>query len=221
MFDIGAIFKEAALVLRNNHSLAIPTIITILAVSLVSLAVMPSPEDTSKVLLLGFTSMLLSLFAHGVTLAMAREALETGSTSLSTAYFIAFRLFVTLISVSFVMIALVVLGSILFLLPGIIAAFLLMFAMPSIVVDSAGALEALGRSYAVVRANMKESAMFFAVIVLLGLTLGIFNLIITTVPVVGQLISLALSGAFGGFVSVVTVRAYKTLSVRARVIQNL
>jgi hypothetical protein len=211
MFDIALLLKESALVLRKNYTLAIPTVVAVFIVSFISLAVAPTPEDAQKVVIAGLVSMLLGLYAHGITLAMAREALETGSTSLGTAAFIASRLSGTFLFAAVIVGALVGAGSMIFLLPGLLAAFFLMFTFPSIVVDSVGAVEAVKRSISVTRTNLKESAMLFSLTMALGLGFGIANIIVSTIPVLGQLVGVALSGAFGGFISVMIIRAYKTL----------
>lgn len=225
MLDIGILIKESVLVLRKNYTLAIPTVVVVFVVSFLSLAVAPSPEDTQKmmlavapspedtqkVVLVGLLSMLLGLYAHGITLAMAREALETGSTSLGTAKLIAMRLSGTFLLASVIVGALVGAGSMMFLFPGLAAAFFMMFTFPSIVVDGVGAVEAVKRSVTVTRMNLKDSAMLFSLIMALGLGFGMANIIVSTIPVFGQLVGVALSGAFGGFVSVMVVRAYKTL----------
>jgi hypothetical protein len=214
MLDFGSIIKESALVLRRHYILAVPSIIAVLLASFISLAVVKSPEDTSRMLLMGFISMLLSLYAHGVTLAMAREALETGSTSMQTASFIAVRLFRTFSAAALIMGGLVGTGSMFFVIPGFIAALFLMFTFPSIVVDTVGAVEALRRSYTIVKANMRDSAMFFGIVIAFGLVFGMVNIILSVVPVAGQLAGVVLSGALGGFVGVMMVRVYKALQRR-------
>jgi hypothetical protein len=211
MLDFGPILKEGVFVLRKNYTLAIPTVIAVFVVSFLTLAVAPSPEDAQSVVLAGLLSMLLGLYAHGVTLAMAREALETGSTSLGTAAFIASRLSGTFLLAAVIVGALVGAGSMIFLLPGLAAAFFMMFTFPSIVVDSVGAVEAVKRSITVTKMNLKDSAMLFSLVMVLGLGFGMANIIVSTIPVFGQLVGVALSGVFGGFISVMIVRSYKTL----------
>ena len=223
MLDIGLLLKESVMVLRKNYTLAIPTVIAVFIVSFLSLAVVPSPElavaptseDAQKIMIAGLMSMLLGLYAHGVTLAMAREALETGSTSLGTAAFIASRLSGTFLLAAVIVGALVVAGSMMFLFPGLVAAFFMMFTFPSIVVDGVGAVEAVKRSITVTRMNFRDSAMLFSLMMALGLGFGFANIIVSTIPVFGQLVGVALSGAFGGFISVMIIKAYKTLKQSA------
>jgi len=221
MLDYGTLIKESALVLRRHYIIAVPSIIAVLIVFFVSLAVIPSPEDTRRLVVMGFFSMLLSLYAHGVTLAMAREALETGSTSLNTASFIATRLAGTFVAAIVIIIALVTVGFMLLVIPGLIAGFFLMFTLPSVVADSAGTMEALQNSFTVIRANMRDALMFYGILIAFGLIFSMANILLSVVPVIGQVAGVILSGAFWGFVSVLMMDVYKTLKRKASLSQAL
>lgn len=200
--------------LKRNYILAIPTVVMVFITSFVALGVMTRGVDPTlnptPVLVMAFISLMLNFFAHGVTLAMAREAIETGKTSLGTARFIAWRLAGTFMFASIIMAGLIALGSVMFLVPGMVAGLLLMFTLPSIVVDNVGAFEGIQRSYLVVKANLKDSLMLFGFIILVGFVLGIINMILGAFTLIGQLVGVGISGFYGGYISIIMIRAYKT-----------
>jgi len=210
--DIGALVKEGLRVLKRNYTIAIPTVIGIFAVNFISLLVVHSPEQTVRVIIMALVMLVLSSFSHGVTLAMAREALERGSTTLSTAWLVATRLLIVFFSLSVIISLLIIAGSMLFLFPGIAAAFYLMFAFPAVVVEGAGTMAALSRSVRVVRANTKESFIVFVFTLVATLVIALINIILSTVPVLGQLAGVVLSAAFSAVVAVVIMRVYKDLT---------
>jgi len=94
----------------------------------------------------------------------------------------------------------------------VIAAFILLFVMPAIIMHGAGPIESIGISYKLVFSNFKDSAMLFAFMLTAGLSLGISNLMLSSIQVVGQLIGVVLSGAFGGFSAVVVLLSYTSLT---------
>lgn len=238
MLDISLLLKEGMSVLRKNYILSIPTAIAVIVGLFLMLAVAPTPEEIQemliapssvegqkvviapssvearKMMVAGLMSMLLGLYAYGITMAMAREALETGTTSIGTAAFIASRLSGTFLLAAVIVSGVTLASVVIYILPGLVASFFLMFTFPSIVVDSVGAVEAVKRSITVTRMNLRDSVMLYSLTIALVLSVSFVYLIVSTIPVLGQLAGLALLGSFGGFISVVTVRAYKTLRQR-------
>jgi hypothetical protein len=211
--NLTRIIREAAVVFMRNYTLALPTVLSVFAVSFLSLVVVKTPEDSKGLIALALISMVISFFTHGVTVAMAREALETGSTSLTTGAYLAARFFTPFLSVSIAMAIIVSAGTMMFLLPGLVAAFLLLFVFPSIVVDGTGPVESLRASYGVVVSNLKDTVSLFLAILLGGLVFGIANLIVSSAGVVGQLLGVVISGFFGGYVSIVVLKSYMALKL--------
>jgi hypothetical protein len=211
MMDVGHLFSEAVRVLRKYPIIVAPSVVAVLAVFLLTLALPPDPEQAVHMLGVAFVSMLLSLYAYGVTLAMAREVLETGSTSLRTAGFIAARLAGSFLAAGTLMTLLVGAGFMIFILPGVVIYCLLMFTFPAMVVDTVGVLEAMRLSVATVRANVKDAVLLFGVVVAVGLVFGMVNLLLDAAGSLGQAIGTVLSGIFVGGVSVAMIIAYRTL----------
>jgi hypothetical protein len=102
-------------------------------------------------------------------------------------------------------------GFMMLLIPGLAAAFLLIFAFPSIVVDGAGPLESLRYSYRLVLSNLKDSFTLFVFIFTIGLMFGMANLAVSGIEVLGQLLGVVISGIFGGYASVVILKTYMVL----------
>ena len=109
---------------------------------------------------------------------------------------------------------LVVVASIFFVIPGLIAAFFLMFALPAVLLDGAGALDALGRSARLVRANLGPALGLVIGVIIVMVALWIAIALLTNVPLLGQLASALLLGVFAAYVAVVAVRVYRLLPVR-------
>ena len=214
--DLGSILKEGVEVLKRNYTLAVPTVVATFITALLALVFLKSPEHTGALAAMGLVSMVLNYFSQGVTVAMAREALEKGRVSSGKALGTASAFFLTFLTASVAVTALVSLGFMLLIIPGFAAMLFLMFVFPAIVVRTLRPVEAMKESYRVVRANLGDSIIVFAVLVGMVIVIALVNMALSTIPVVGDFISLVINGAFGGFSSVVVLRAYLILSARGQ-----
>jgi hypothetical protein len=214
MFNIGVIFKEAVDVVKRNYILAAPSVIATFVVSFLALALLKSSQNMSAMAVVGLFGLVLDFFAHAVTLAMARETLEKGSTSLKTGLDVGSSLFYHFTVTSVAMAAIVGLGFTLFILPGLVAMFLMMFVFPSIIMHGLGPMDAVKRSYRLVRANLNESLILFAALGAITIGLGLVNLMLSAIPILGQFISVIITGLLGGFSAVVVLRAYMILEAK-------
>jgi hypothetical protein len=236
--DIVAIFKEGIEVSKKNYIIFFPTVAVAVAMAVLALIVvgtgvvsvglmgrggMRSPGALMSLLgamaggffVLGVAGTILGLVAHGMTVGMAKEALETGTTSLNSGFSIAVSRLGQLFVASVLVGIIVFIGLLLLFVPGLIASFFLMFTFVSVIVDNAGAVEAMKKSYATVRANMNDSVVFFIAMIAVGVVFAITNMVLGVIPVLGQLIGLALMGVFGGYASVVIVRVYMEMEKSA------
>lgn len=212
--ELPEVIREGAAVLKKNLILVVPTIIVAFVALSLTLSTTRVSGTKEVAGLTGFVSMILKLFAHGMTMAMAREALEKGTTSLSTGVNSAVRYFMSFLIAAILTGVIIGIGSALFIIPGLIAAFLLLFTFPSIVVDGAGPFRAMKRSFDVVRSRLRDSVMLFMVVLIAGFLFGIAAKIASVIPVLGQIVGIMLSGVFGGYISVVVVKAYIILGGR-------
>lgn len=210
--DIGKVVSEAAALLTKNPVLAVPTVIAAFIFAALSMAASRAFGADDIMALVGPVGMMVNLFAQGVTMAMAREALQKGATGLGTGTRAASANLSLFLGAALIMSVVISVGLALFVIPGVIAVFFLMFTFPSIVVEGLGPLEAIKRGFAVVRANLKSAALLFVVLVAISFLFGVLNMIFMNLPVVGPVISLLLSGVFGGYIAIVIVRAYMDLA---------
>jgi hypothetical protein len=214
--ELNRFAKEGLEVFRGNYVLAIPTVLSVFAVSFLSLAFVKSPQDTKGLVAMGLVSMVFSYFSHGITIGMALEAIEKGKTSLRTGGMLATRLFSRFILASVLIGMIVSAGFMLFIFPGLAAAFFLLFVFPAIVVDGSDGVASLRHSYRTVFSNLRDSLMLFAFIVVVGLLFGIANIAVSSIQVVGQLLGVVFSGIFGGYISVVILKVYMSFKEEAQ-----
>jgi membrane-anchored glycerophosphoryl diester phosphodiesterase (GDPDase) len=97
------------------------------------------------------------------------------------------------------------------IIPGIIAAVLLMFTLPAVLLDGLGAIDGMRRSVAVVRAHVGPvvGLVVGGILVLVGIAIASWMLAL--VPFLGVLASFALHGAAVSFLTVVGVYYYQML----------
>jgi len=214
MIDLKTIFKEAVDVVKRNYILAVPTVLATFVVTFLALALLKSPENVGAMAMMGLVGLVFDFFAHAVTMAMAREALEKGQTSLKTGMDVASSFFFHFLATSAAIAAIVSLGFMLLILPGLVAMFFMMFAFPAIIMHGLGPVEALKNSYRLVRSRLNESLILFVALAGITVGLGLLNLTLSAVPVIGQFISVILTGLLGGFSAVVVLRTYMILEAK-------
>jgi len=228
--DIVAILKEGIEVSKKNYIIFLPTVAVAVVMAVLALIIVGAGAVSTGLMgrgmqspgafmsLLGamaggffataFIGMILGLVAHGMTVGMAKEALDTGTTSLSSGLSVVVSRLGQLFVASLLVGVIVFMGFMLLFVPGLVASFFLMFTFVSVIVDNAGAVEAMKKSYATVRANMNDSVVFFIAMIAVGAVFAIANMVVGVIPVLGQLIGLAIMGVFGGYASLVIVRVY-------------
>ncbi len=213
--DIGKIINESLASFKKNLLLAVPGIATVFVAMFLSLAVVRSPQNSAVAVLAALLSTIVNFFAHGVTLGMAREVNETGSTTLATGAYVIRRFLAAFFAASAIVSFILISGFLLFILPGLAASFFLMFVFPAIVMEDEGAVGSLGRSYSVVRNNLGDSLVLFGAMAAGSIVLLAATALLNSIPVVGQLAAICLSGAFVGVVSLVMIKAYAELAGKA------
>ncbi|MBI5640976.1 MAG: hypothetical protein HZA17_11170 [Nitrospirae bacterium] len=235
--DIVGIFKDSIEVSKKNAVIFVPTVAVMIVIFILSLILvgagilsmgitggaMQSPAGMMSsigalmggVVLIGIAGTVLGLFAHGMTVGMVNEVFEKGSTSINGGISIAMSRFAQLL-VGAVLVGLAVaVGMMLLLIPGLIAAFFLMFTFIIVVVDNMGAVDAMKRSIDLVKKNLSDMVIFFIAVMAAGVVFGILNMILNVIPLLGQLLSMALMGLFGGYISVVMMKVYRELTGKA------
>jgi len=140
------------------------------------------------VFLVSIISGIVGLLAHGMTVAMADLALKGEKTTLGTGWS---RLVTRIVP--------------------IIIAFLLMFTLVAVMVDDAGAFDALGRSFRTVTRNFKATFVIFLVLIALGVLAAIAGMILGLIPILGVVLTMIVSAVYAGYISIFIVAAYRNL----------
>lgn len=230
--DIRTIFKKSLDTLKDNFVITIPPMavslfITLLTLLLAKSGLIPLPPGGGKgvpsapgtpdqmvgmsFIIIGIVSMILLTLSHGIVVAMAKEAINRGETTFRSGFKTAMGKLNNLILAS-VIISVIIMGAAsLFIIPGLIAIFFLMFTVVGIISDNITALDAIKNSFNLVKNNLKDAAVMFIAIILLGFVFGFVSVVLSHTPVIGQLISLGLTGAFWGYTSIVIVMTYNEL----------
>lgn len=159
-------------------------------------------------------SMLVILVSSAVVVVMAKDALGAREPSMGDA-FAAVMARVTDVVVASVLFALIVgIASIFFVIPGIIAGFFLMFTLPAVLLDNLGAIDGLKRSATLVKDNLGPVLGLVIGVIVVVVIMAIVSMILGVIPLIGQLASMLLAGAFFAYLTVVAVRVYQTLPRR-------
>jgi hypothetical protein len=165
-------------------------------------------------LLLWLVSGLLTLIASAVTIVMARDALDGREPSFGEAMSVVMGRIADVIGASVLFGLIVFVASLFFVLPGLIAAFFLMFMLPAVLIEGAGAVDSIGRSVRLVRQNLGPALGLVIGAIILAVALGIVYAVLGNVPLLGQLASAVLVGVFAAYIAVVAVRVFLLLPVR-------
>jgi hypothetical protein len=103
----------------------------------------------------------------------------------------------------------------LFFVPGLVAAVLLVFTVPAVLLDGLGALDAMRQSIAIVRASPGPVIGFVLGAILITAAVGVAGWILGFVPLLGGLASMVLQVAVMTYLTLVAVRLYHVLPGRA------
>ncbi len=166
-------------------------------------------------LLVGFLFTLVvgvvSLIASGVTVLMARDALAGREPSMGDALGGVMSRLGDVLIASLLVMVIVGIGMIFLVLPGLVAAFFLIFTLPAVLLDNQGAIEAIKRSATLVKDNLVTVILFVVGCIVAAIVVAIVSAILGYVPIVGQLATAVVTGIFIAYLSAVVVRVYQTL----------
>jgi hypothetical protein len=227
--DIVAILKEGFEVSKKNLVIFMPTVavaiimfvllLVFLGGSVATIALRGGDPSAAAVggmlggmFIVAVAGMVLGFIAYAMTVAMADEAISKGSTSFDTGMEKAKASLVNVLIASILVGIVVGIGFMLLIIPGLVAIFFLIFTLPAIVLDNLGAVDGMKKSYEIVKANVGDIIVLIVVIFGLGVLLSIISWVLRFIPLLGQLVSMLLSGAFGGYLTVVIVRVYRQLT---------
>lgn len=222
--DVVGIYGRAFEIFRANYIIALPFIAVNVFVALlfgllaggVMMAAEPPalgevPFGVSMGAVLGaavavtLLSWVLNILAQGMAVGMSSAALR-GKTSVEVGLEVLGRKLGSLI-VAGVLVSLAIgVGFVLLILPGLIIGFLLMFTVIALVLEDLEALEAMRRSYSVVRSNLGDAFVYALLMVALWFVAGMVGALLSKVPVVGySLLSPALDGVVSAVITIAGV----------------
>ena len=159
-------------------------------------------------------SSILGLVAHGMTVAMADEAVQSQSTSLKGGLNKVKERLLPIILAAVLVGLIVSVGFMLLVLPGIIAMFLLMFTFMAVMLDNENAFRAIGKSTRTVTGHFGAVFVLFLVLIALGLLVAIIDAIVGMIPILGVVLSIIFSAAYSSFITVFLVIAYRGFEER-------
>ncbi|MBI3456358.1 MAG: hypothetical protein HY002_11290 [Candidatus Rokubacteria bacterium] len=157
---------------------------------------------------------ILTLVASGVTIVMARDALARREPSMGEALGTVMDRLADVLVASILVMVIVGIGMVLLVIPGIVAAIFLMFALPAVLLDGTGAVDALKRSTTLVKDNLGPVVGLIVGWIVAVIVVMIIAQILRFMPLVGRLASALLFGVFIAYLTVVVVSVYQTLPRR-------
>ena len=154
-------------------------------------------------------SIVLSMVAGGATVAMAHDALVGRATSLASGLAAAQRRLGDLVVASILASIVIMIGFMLFLVPGLIAAFFLLYTLPEVMLGGTSGTGALSTSVKLVSSHLGDSLIVAVGLLVIGVLVGIVGMIFRFVPVLGALVSVILQAALAAYAAAVIVAAYR------------
>jgi len=159
-------------------------------------------------------AMLINLVSHAVVVVMARDALADREPLMGDAFNAVTARLSDVVVASVLFAVIVGVLSLFLFIPGLIAGFFLMFTLPAVVLDSFGAVDAIKRSATLVKDNLGNCLGLVIGAIVAAVIMAIVSAILHVVPLIGQLASALLAGAFVAYLTIVGVRVYQTLPRR-------
>ncbi|MBE0429044.1 MAG: hypothetical protein IBX61_04130 [Thermoleophilia bacterium] len=224
--DIGRIFSTCIDYVKNNPLIFVPQVLlgviifalafVIIGAAIGGIAISPG-EITAGAAIGGlFLFVILaaaaSFVTFGWTVSMAAEVVETGSTSLGSGFSRFTGNLGQLLLVGILLFLIIGIGTLLCVIPGIIAAFFLIYAYAAVAYGGMGAIDALKDSFSLVKEYLVDTIVL--VLIAFGLSIGasIVAMILGIVPIIGALIGYIIQMAVATFILVLTVQVYRDIT---------
>lgn len=237
--SITEIFKKSTAVAKGNPMIFIPMLASSIFSALIGLITVGSavplagnfsaekftenPEQALASLgaaaggmfIFSIITGIVGLLTHSMTIGMADLALQGKPANLKEGWTTIVSRIVPVIIAAIVVGIMVSLGFVLIILPGIILAFFLMFTFISVITEKKNAFQAIGTSFKTVGSNFGATFITFLVIIGMAIITGLLNFVVSLIPILGVILSLALLSIFTCFVSIYLVCVYRELTQTA------
>ena len=160
----------------------------------------------------GLVMALLWLVSSCMVVMMARDALDGREPAMGPALTAVLGRLGPVVWASSLVTIVVGLGFLFLVIPGVVAAVLLVFAMPAVLLDGLGATAAMKLSVAIVRRHLGAVIGFVVGSLLVLVAVAFGSWIVGMIPLLGFLASFVLHGAALSYLTVVAVRLYRALA---------
>ncbi len=229
--EVTQLFSKGIDVLKKNPIVAVPLAMVGIIVGILTLVLVGGAVATAGMMGLGMLkpsmgtigalvggallvmiiSGLLNLLAMSTTFIMADDALK-GSTNLNAGIQRTLGNIVNLVVAGILVGVIVFVGMLLLVIPGLVAAYLLMFTIPLVVLDNRGAVQALKESFDLVKSNVGDTIVFAVIAIVIIAVAGIIGGIFAFLPLLGTvIISPVISGIASAYIGTVLVLFYREL----------
>lgn len=155
---------------------------------------------------------IVGLLSSGMVMVMARDALAGREPVWGDALGAVVGRLGAVVMASGLVMAVVWLGFLLLVIPGLVATVLLIFTLPAMLLDGLGAVAGMKRSVALVRRHVGPVIGLIVGSLLVVVGVAIASWIVGLIPFLGGLASFVLHGAAISYLTVVVVRFYRALA---------
>jgi hypothetical protein len=221
---VTELFSKGFDIFKKNWIIAVPLVVVEIIMGILALAIMGSMVASSGMIgmsgfepnlaaigafmgaafLFGIIAGILRLIAYGMTYVMADDAIA-GTADLNSGLQKTLGSIVNLLITSILIGVIVFIGMIFLVLPGMIAAYLLMFSLILVMLENKGPVEALQGSFELVKANLNDTIVFAVIAIVIMIITGIIG------GILGPL-SPIISGAATAYILMVQLLLYKELT---------
>lgn len=210
--SIGGLIKQSFELYQRNLW---PFLIIYFPVSFISFIIeiigevdSPTPLVLISIGILTLIDTILAIFAQGAVVNMAKEATEKKITSIDRGIDVVLRRWADLLVASILMAGIILIGILLLVIPGLIAAFFLLFTTQALIVDDLRPLEALRQSYKFVREHITDTIALAIVLLMIVIAVGLLIGIFAQVSLLGPLLSLVVTLLVGPFMIILLTVTY-------------
>lgn len=221
--EVTGLFSKGFEIIKKNPIIAVPLVVVEIIVGIFAVVVMGSMIAGAGMLdmsgfepkmatfgafmgaafLFGIITGILKLIAYGMTYIMANDA-TSGTAELNSGLQKTLGSIANLIITAILLGVIVFIGMIFLVIPGLIAAYILMFAIILVMLENKGPLDALQGSFELVKANLNDTIIFSVVALVIMIIAGIIG------GILGPL-SPIISGAATAYILTVQLLLYKEL----------
>ena len=230
--EVTELYSEGLEIFKKNPIITAPLIAVEILMGVVALTLMDSMVASTGLMgmggfepnlaafeafmgaafLFGIIFWVLKLIAYAMTYVMADDA-TSGRADLTSGLQKTLGNIANLLITSILLGILVFIGMMFLVLPGLIAAYFLMFSIVLVMLENKGPVEALQGSFELVKANLKDTLVFAVVAIVILIIAGIISGILGVIPVIGLLIIAPLiSGATMAYLNLVLVLLYRDIT---------